>query len=129
MQGITELDVTRFEAMAGEGFSWPDRGGNRPPSSYMGRTGFRDILRDDLRTRQGDICFACGDALNGGGEFCHIVSRGPVRKGWLPGNIAIGHAACNEMQKEAGEVVHISDMVRPDVVPTEWTPFPILARS
>lgn len=120
---ITASDVDRFTAMAGPDFLWAGvRGSSRPASDV------RTALREDLKARQGGLCFACGEALGDEGEFCHIVSRGPKRLGWMPGNIGIGHAVCNERQKLSGEIVPVSDMVRPDVVPTEWTPFPILRK-
>lgn len=121
---LTESHIANFVALAGDDFTWEGvRGCGRPPSSYMGRTGIRQALRLDLIARQGGVCFACGDNLDASAEFCHIVARGPHKRGWLPGNIAVGCAGCNERQKQAGPVVHIADMARPDVVPMEWTPY------
>lgn len=124
---ITEQTIEGFITLAGPDFSWAGvRGCGRPPSSYMGRKGIRQALRLDLIARQGGICFACGEVLDDTAEFCHIVSRGPGIRGWLWGNVAIGHAVCNEAQKQRGPIVHMSDMARPDVVPTEWTPYRLL---
>lgn len=120
---LTETMVDNFVALAGPDFAWDGvKGCSRPPSTY------RKALRFDLIRRQSGICFACGDMLDESAEFCHIVSRGEKLRGWLPGNIAVGHAACNTRQKNRGPVVRVADMVRPDVVPMEWTS-PVVLRN
>lgn len=131
---LTDDMIATFVALAGEGFAWEGvRGCSRPASDV------RTALRADLWERQGGICAACGKGDNGTPlEFNHIVARGPKVKGFLPGNIFTGHATCNAATKplydERGtlisgvEVLTIAGgfLVRPDVVPMEWTPFPIL---
>jgi len=130
--GITNQDVARFVALAGDGFAWAGvRGSSRPASDV------RKALRDDLWERQGRVCAACGmgdtgDAL----EFNHVVSRGPAVKGFVAGNIFTGHATCNARTKplydtdgslmSGVEVLTSEHLTRMDVVPTDWTPFPIL---
>ena len=125
---LTQSVIDGNVALAGPTFEWAGVSGTSRPASDV-----RTPLRLDLIARQDGICFACGAMLDGTAEFCHIVSRGPGGssggKGWKVGNIAVGHAACNLAQKENGPVVNLSDMARPDVVPMEWTPFPILRRS
>lgn len=132
-------DTARLVAMAGPDFAW--RNGpfnkNEParPSSKV-----RKALRDDLAARQGYICPQCGHALNRDGmgtEFCHIVARGPEQRGFVRGGIFSGHSACNASTKPqfdadgnlvSGIAVLTPDMfARPDLVPNEWTPFPVLA--
>jgi hypothetical protein len=122
----------RFIALAGPGYEWAGvKGCSRPASDV------RKALRDDLAARQGGICPQCGDALRGNYEFCHLVARGPKVKGFVEGNIFAGHPACNASTKPLYdnegnllpggiEALEPSDLARPDLVPTEWTPFPIL---
>lgn len=129
---INDTDVQGFVALAGEGFLWADVSGtSRPPSNVRGS------LRDDLWARQGGICAACGEGDNGIPlEFNHVVSRGPKVKGFVRGNIFAGHSSCNARTKplyndegaliSGVEVLDSQYLKRMDVVPTEWTPFPIL---
>lgn len=122
----TESDMRGFVALAGDDFSWSSsRGGHRP----TGKGGFRAILRADLAARQGWLCPQCGESLDETAEFCHLVARGSGKRGWFPRNIMVGHSVCNEVQKSRGEVVNPADMARPDLVPDEWTPFPVLKRQ
>lgn len=128
---ITDTDVAGFVALAGPDFSWDVRGCSRPPSTV------RRALRDDLWARQGHTCPVCGEGENGIAlEFNHVVARGPMVKGFLPGNVFTGHATCNARTKplyndegtliSGVEVLDSNYLVRMDVIPTEWTPFPIL---
>lgn len=130
---LTDTMVDGFVALAGDGFRWDGvRGCSRPASNV------RKQLRDDLWSRQGEVCPFCGQGDNGDAlEFCHIVARGPGVKGFVPGNVATGHASCNARTKplydEAGALISGVEVLRPgthiarpDVVPMEWTPFPIL---
>lgn len=120
---FTQDMLDGFVALAGDDFAWAGVKGCHRPASDV-----RRALRADLIARQGGICFDCGEMLDDTAEFCHIVSRGPARKGWMPGNIGIGHSACNERQKDRSPIVQIADMTRPDVIVTDWLPFPILRR-
>lgn len=129
---ITDIDVEGFVTLAGDGFMWAGvRGSSRPPSTV------RRALRDDLWARQGEVCAVCGKGDNGDAlEFNHVVSRGPGVKGFIRGNVFTGHGSCNARTKplydENGtlisgvEVLTSAYLKRMDVIPTEWTPFPIL---
>lgn len=128
----TEAAMNAFVALAGERFTWAGvRGCSRPASDV------RKALRDDLLARQGGICPVCGcEARNV--EFNHLIARGPMVKGFVPGNVFAGCGACNASTKplydERGnlisgvEVITPDMLVRPDLVPSEWTPFPILRK-
>src|SRR6478735_4068464 len=89
--GITNQDVARFVALAGDGFAWAGvRGSSRPASDV------RKALRDDLWERQGRVCAACGMGDTGDSLLSGV------------------------------EVLTSEHLTRMDVVPTDWTPFPIL---
>ena len=126
------MDIERFVALAGPTFSWDGVPGCSRPASDV-----RKALRADLLARQGGICPQCGtDLPDAVAEFCHIVARGPKVKGFLPGNVFAGHASCNASTKplydDRGNLIHgvevltEAHMARLDLVPTEWTPFPVL---
>jgi len=128
---LTQSVIDAFAALAGDDLSWPVKGSSRPGADVRTR------LRDDILARQGGICAQCGGDLSPEvAEFCHIVARGPKVKGFLPGNIFAGHPSCNASTKpvydESGalirgiEALPITLLARPDVVPMEWTPFPVL---
>ena len=133
--GITNDDVRGFVALAGTGFSWEGvRGSSRPASDV------RTALREDLWARQGEVCPVCGEGDNGIAlEFNHVVARGPKVKGFLPGNVFAGHSSCNARTKpiydnegnliSGIEVLCVEHFKRADVIPVEWTPFPILRNS
>ena len=127
-------------ARAGTSLDWSsDRGGHRP----TGARGFRGALRADLAARQGGLCAQCGDALDGNAVFAHLVARGPAKRGWHAGNIAITHSECNDCRVEdarmcpasspchfhIGPVIQPSDMARADIVAVEWPHFPTLKAS
>lgn len=127
--------VAGFVALAGDGFAWAGvRGSSRPPASV------RRALRDDLTARQGGICPVHGGALGerGAVEFNHVVARGPLVKGFVAGNVFAGCAGCNSLTKpiydESGallsgvEVLTEEFFARADLIPLEWTPFPVLRR-
>lgn len=128
----TNTDVVMFTRLAGPAFLWDGvRGCSRPASDV------RKALRSDLWARQGGICPQCGDAVaEADAEFLHLVARGPKVKGFIPGNVMAGHRTCNastapEWDTEGhlirGVPVLTPDMLaRPDLVPAEWTPFPVL---
>lgn len=126
---LTDTDVATFVALAGPTFSWDVKGSSRPASDV------RTALRSDILARQGGICPQCGSEARNP-EFCHIVARGPKVKGFLPGNIFVGCAACNASTKplyddegiliSGVEVLTPAMLARPDLVVFEWTPFPVL---
>jgi hypothetical protein len=129
---LTDTDVTRFVTLAGPTFAWSGVPGCSRPASDV-----RKALRADLRERQGGICPQCGDDVaENVAEFCHVVARGPKVKGFIPGNVFAGHSWCNASTKPLyddegtlirGIEVLTPDMfARPDLVPDEWTPFPVL---
>jgi hypothetical protein len=128
--GITATDIERFRAMAGEDYSLPVKGTSRPGSDV------RTKLRDDLLNRQGGICPVCGDEVRHA-EFNHVVARGDAKnpKGFTPGNVFAGCAGCNTDCKNTygdgdnGGVIPFERFARPDLIPTEWTPFPVLRQS
>lgn len=121
-----------FVALAGPRFTWAGvRGCSRPAADV------RKALRADLESRQGGICPVCGGPIRNA-EFNHLVARGPEVKGFLPGNIFAGCSSCNAATKPlydnegnliSGIEVLTPDMLaRPDLVPSEWTPFPVLRK-
>lgn len=126
---LTDIIVQSFAAMAGDDFTWSGvKGGHRPTSQV------RRPLVADLLARQGGICPVCGEeAIRP--EFNHVVAAGPSRRGFHPLNVFAGCHACNARtapQWDNGELVAgvavlpVSHFSRPDVIPSEWTPFPIL---
>jgi hypothetical protein len=128
--GITATDIERFVDMAGDGFAWAGVKGTSRPASDV-----RTKLRDDLAHRQGGICPVCGGGIVNA-EFNHVVARGPKVKGFTPGNVFAGCASCNASTKplydERGnlisgvEILTLDHFKRADLIPTEWTPFPVL---
>jgi 5-methylcytosine-specific restriction endonuclease McrA len=126
--GITATDIQRFVDMAGDGFAWAGVKGTSRPASDV-----RTKLRDDLLNRQGGICPVCGDDVTHA-EFNHVVARGPKVKGFVAGNVFAGCASCNtDCKNEYGDgtdggVIPLERFARPDVIPTEWTPFPVLRK-
>jgi hypothetical protein len=128
--GYTMADAQRFATLAGPGFAWDGVKGSSRPASDV-----RSKLRDDLLNRQGGICPQCGK-VPATVEFCHLVARGPKIKGFIAGNVFAGCASCNASTKPLyddngtlifGIEILTPDMLaRPDLVPDEWTPFPVL---
>ena len=96
------------------------------------RAGARIFLRD----YQEGLCPDCGLSLDNGDliDFCHIVSRGldakhsDEGKGWVAGNLFLGHRACNKAQQWRGPVVLPEHLTRPDLVAdaSEWPSTPVL---
>lgn len=121
---LTQEVIEGFVALAGDDFSYAGvRGGHRPTSKV------REPLRLDLFSRQGGLCPVCGDGMADtveDREFNHVVSAGPDKRGYFPGNVFVGHPACNtRCERVHGEVIPL-DALRADLIPMEWTPFPIL---
>ena len=95
-----------------------------------------------LMDAQQGTCPDCGTALDSTAplgspervEFCHIVSRGldastsDEGRGWIPGNLFLGHRRCNRMQQARGPVVMPEHLTRPDLIPSadEWPTTPVL---
>lgn len=128
---LTQDFINALADMAGDDFSWPVSGTSKPSG------GVKPMLRDDLLARAGGICAVCGESgtARGAWEINHVVSRGPAIKGFTIGNLFAGHSSCNALTKpiyvdgalvSGVEVLPLSHFARPDVVPMEWTPFPIL---
>lgn len=135
---LTQTMLDTFSAMAGPDLSWAGvRGSSRPPA----KDGVRVGLRADLLARQGGICPVCGDSgeARGAWEFNHAIARGPMVKGFVEGNIFAGHSSCNARTKpiydnegnliSGVERLPLSHFARPDVIPNEWTPFPVLRQA
>lgn len=129
---LSDKAIERFAALAGPTFAWDGVPGCSRPAADV-----RKALRADLLNRQGGICPQCGnELLSTSAEFCHVVARGPKVKGFLPGNVFAGHASCNASTKplydDEGNLIHgievltSANLRRMDLVPTEWTPFPVL---
>jgi len=139
---FTENTIANLTDLAGEGYRWDAVRGCSKPTSKA-----KAPLRMWLAAAQGYICPQCGDSMTQDDvsapyvpladvaldavNFCHIVPRGPLHKGWLPGNVFVGHARCNGYT--LGSVDHIMtfDMfARPDVVVTdEWPSMTALVRG
>lgn len=70
-----------------------------------------------LTQAQGGLCAACGDALEGPVNLCHIVASRISGRGLMPGNIYVGHVGCNDDDSKVfGDIVPVSSMVRPDLI-------------
>lgn len=121
---ITQDMISAFADMAGADFSWSGtRGGHRPTAKL------REPMRADWLTRQGGICPVCGDPVVNG-ETNHVVSQGPSKRGYFPGNVFNGCASCNtRCEREYGAIIPVIAFARPDVIPMEWTPKPVLRMS
>jgi hypothetical protein len=124
--------VEAFYALAGDALRWDGvKGCSRPGSDV------RRALRADLAARQGNICPVCGNALRRP-EFNHVVARGPMVRGFLPGNVFAGCHDCNartapEYTDDGTLVAGVECLTedyfaRADLIPQEWTPFPVLRK-
>lgn len=100
-------------------------------SDYMwdGITGTQSCPRGDafpglvafLAIAQQGICAACGDEF--GSEtlnVCHIVSQGPRKRGYVAGNLYLGHRGCNETDITYGAAVPLASLIRADLIPTTY---------
>jgi hypothetical protein len=118
MTSLTAAHITANLALAGPGYAWEGVKGTSDLPSYA-RPGLRIVLAE----RQEGICPQCGDALEGTLNFCHIVPRGPLKKGWTASNVFLGHAACNGfVLGESDHAMTFADLARPDLI--DVTPWP-----
>jgi hypothetical protein len=129
---LTQAVIDNFVDLAGDDRMWEGVKGSHRPGSDVRRQ-----LRDDLIERQGNTCPVCGWTLRFP-QFNHVVSRGPAVKGFLPLNVFAGCATCNldcaltygEVDEDNnvidGGVIPIERFARPELIPSEWTPFPVL---
>lgn len=109
---LTNTDHNLLIVAAGPTFSWPTPS-SRPTSDI--RAGLFAWLKDAC----GNVCAFCGE--EGVTQACHIVSAGgDGRRGYVPGNIAMGCDDCNETDRAAGPIVEYATILRPDLIPTEW---------
>ncbi len=105
-------------AQAGTDFEWSTAtlACSRPRSDAM-----RGLVAW-LGEQQEGMCVACGEAF--GGETLninHIVSQGTRDRGYVAGNIYLGHRVCNETDSEVyGRIVPLSSLIRADLVPTDY---------
>jgi hypothetical protein len=91
-------------------------------------------LRLFLMASQGGICPECGKDETDAplSDISHMVTRGPnvltsdMGRGWVQGNLALQHNACNKAQAARGLIVNPADMARADLVQTSWPSRPIL---
>lgn len=120
---LTRSIIAQHVAWAGVDYMW--NGGPRPGHRLSAAP--RRGLRQWLWEFSGGLCVFCDDEVPFEEfEMCHIVSRGPEKRGWLPGNIATGCAHCNITQAFLGPIVEFDSIKRPDLIPTEWPSTPFL---
>lgn len=104
-------------ALAGEDFQWVGvANASRPRSdAFPGLVAW-------LAMAQNGTCAACGEAF--GGELLnvnHLVSQGKSQRGYVAGNLYLGHRTCNEIDAEVyGAVVPLGSLARPDLVPADY---------
>lgn len=111
---LTDDRHAALVTMAGDDMMW-----DAAPTCTLARVQVHG-LREYMRQAQQGMCAACGLALNEYGEMCHIVSAGPKSRGWVAGNIYLGHMACNEADRQYGAIVPLSSLLRADLILTEW---------
>lgn len=117
---LTQTMINNFAAAAGEDFAWDNGIAGWKPAGPV-----KVALREWLVSFQGGVCVFC-EAHDEALELCHIVSRGPKVKGFVAGNVAAGCTSCNARQKEAGPIVHLVDIARPDLIALDWPSVPTL---
>lgn len=75
---------------------------------------------DILSFMQAGMCVACGDALDGAIQLCHLVASRRSGYGIMALNVYVGHVGCNsDDYKEYGDIVPLSSLVRGDLIPSE----------
>lgn len=129
--------VEAIASMAGLDFTYRGVGGcDRPSHGKAGKPSPRLGLRAWLMMAQGDVCPWCDRDLPvfERVEVCHVVSRGPLRRGFLTevrdengaimsrgGNLFAGHAECNVTQRdEYGDILTPDMFKRPELIATEY---------
>ena len=125
---ITQSMINAFVADAGPSFTWKDGDPSSRPHTDI-RTGLKAYL---YRYSEGLCVFCARPVDERDAQACHIVSSGgpKVRRGYVAGNIATGCQTCNDRQAEAGwDVVPLSAIARPDLVPDAWPRMPDLRRD
>jgi hypothetical protein len=140
---LTTVAIEAFKSLAGPDYRWTGVGGCSRFDANRRLGSRREGARIFLRHYQDNTCPDCGQALSTeplpfgdpeAVEFCHIVSRGldartsDEGKGWMYGNLFLGHRRCNRMQQARGPVVMPEHLSRPDLVPdaTDWPSTPVL---
>jgi 5-methylcytosine-specific restriction endonuclease McrA len=118
---LTQTMIDNFAALAGEDYAWDNGVAGWKPAHAV-----KVALRTWLADFQGGLCVFCEAHLDENLELCHIVSRGPAIKGFIPGVVVAGCAPCNAAQKVRGPIVHILDIARPDLVALDWPSVPTL---
>lgn len=114
---ITSTAHAALVAMAGDDFLWTAYAGTQ---SYPAGDAFRGLV-EILRDAQEGLCVACGEGLAGERtQVCHIVSGGPKGRGYVGGNLYLGHVDCNDIDREVyGTVVPLASLVRSDLILSE----------
>jgi len=114
---ITHTDHRSLVALAGDDFLWTAYAGTQ---SYPAGDAFRGLVAI-LNTAQDGLCVACGEGLAGERtQVCHIVSGGPKGRGYVGGNLYLGHVDCNDLDREVyGAIVPLDSLVRADLILAE----------
>lgn len=102
-----------LQTMAGSGYEWTDQPSSRPSS--LARVG----LADFLKTYSGSLCAMCGTFAERG-EIAHVVSCGPNKKGFYPGNLAWCCEDCNDIDAELWKVIPYDKIRHPELIPATW---------
>lgn len=111
---LTNEAHTELVTLAGPAFTWQGVPASRPQTDI--RTGLFAFLAD----YSGGLCAFCGEGLGDGWQACHIVSAGPMRRGYVAQNLAAGCSDCNEADRQNGPIVAYETIMRPDLIPSEW---------
>ena len=104
--------------LAGTDYLWT----HRDAPSTLDSAHRRGLTRI-LAHRQGWLCAACGDSLNGERfDLCHIVASRKTERGVMPGNVYVGHTSCNDDDSKVfsndGGIVPLDSLTRSDLVQT-----------